>query len=315
MKGTPAAIAGPALVQARRLAQYRAEIARRVAARMPDDGLQQTPYPGLALVRYASPADLGCAQSRPSLAIAVQGAKQVQLGEEVFEYGPANYLVTAFDLPVLARITHATPRQPYLCVVLDINAERLGEVLGEIGPPAPADAPPMRGVALAPVDADLLEPLLRLLRLLDHPADLRALGPLAEREILYRLVTGELGPRLRRLAAGPAHQISRAIDWLQRHYAQPLRIETLAQAVNMSPSSLHHHFKAITAMSPLQYQKQLRLREARRLMLAEPLDAGAAAHRVGYESASQFSREYSRLYGLPPLRDVKRLRCLGDALS
>jgi len=294
-----------------RLAHGRAELAARIRARVTANGPQQTAYPGLALVRFSDPMDLGCGQYRPSLTIAVQGAKRVHLGDEVYEYNQDHYLLSAFDLPVQARITLATPQVPYLCVALDLDARRIGELIDECDPP-PAAAEPaqQRGLGVGRMTADLLEPVLRLVRLLDSPADLRALGPLAEREILYRLLTGELGPRLRRiaLASGPAQQVSRAIEWIKQRYDEPLRIDALAQAVNMSASSLHHHFKAVTAMSPLQYQKQLRLREARRLMLAEPLDAGAAAHRVGYESASQFSREYSRLYGLPPVRDVARLR-------
>lgn len=293
-----------------RLARARRELAARVASRIQQDGPQQTAYPGLALVRFSGPSALGCGEYRPSLTIAVQGAKRVHLGDEVYEYNQDCYLLTAFDLPVQARITLATPEVPYLCVALDLDARRIGELMGEGDLPAASEASPSRGLAVGRMTADLLDPVLRLVRLLDQPEDLRVLGPLIEREILYRLLTGELGARLRRiaLAGGPAHQVGRAIDWIKQHYCAPLRIETLAQAVNMSASSLHHHFKAVTAMSPLQFQKQLRLREARRLMLAEPLDAGAAAHRVGYESASQFSREYSRLYGLPPVRDVARLR-------
>lgn len=294
----------------------RAELAAHIAALAPAEGPQPTAYPGLVLARFSAPTELDCGHYRPSLTIAAQGAKQVHLGDDVYEYDASHYLLSAFELPVQARITLATPRAPYLCLSLDLDPHRIGELVSELDLPADADPGPARGLAVGQITAELLEPALRLLRLLlEAPRDLRVLGPLIEREILYRLLTGELGPRLRRiaLAGGPAQRIAQAIEWIKRHYALPLRIEALAQAVNMSPSSLHHHFKAVTAMSPLQYQKRVRLLEARRLMLAEPLDAGAAAHRVGYESASQFSREYSRLFGLPPMRDISRLRGLVPA--
>ncbi|WP_299453588.1 AraC family transcriptional regulator [uncultured Pigmentiphaga sp.] len=307
---TPSAHRMPPAAGDASLEALRAELAERIAALVPGDGMHETAYPGLIVARFSAPSALDCGQYWPSLTIAAQGAKQVHLGDDVYEYDASHYLVSAFDLPVQARITQATPQSPYLCLALDLDALRISELVSEADLPTAPEAGPVRGIAVGSVNTKVLEPALRLVRLLDEPRDLRVLGPLVEREMLYRLLTGELGPRLRRivLPGGPAQQIARAIEWIKRHFASPLRIENLAQAVNMSPSSLHHHFKAVTAMSPLQYQKQVRLREARRLMLAEHLDAGAAAHRVGYESASQFSREYSRLFGLPPVRDIARLR-------
>ncbi|RZS78937.1 AraC family transcriptional regulator [Pigmentiphaga kullae] len=293
-----------------RLAAARRELAGRIARHAPADGTHPSAYPGLSFVRFSGPSASNCGFYRPSLTIAAQGAKRVELGEAVYEYDERHFLLSSFDLPVQARITCASRVEPYLCVALDIDPQRLGELVGEHGlPPAP-EAPGMRGLAVGTTPVALIEPMLRLVRLLDTPEHLPVLGPLAEREILYRVLTGELGRRLRQaaLSAGASSQIARAIAWIKENYTVPLRIEALAQAVNMSPSSLHHHFKAVTAMSPLQFQKQLRLREARTLMLSELLDAGSAARRVGYESASQFSREYSRLFGSPPLRDVARLR-------
>ena len=183
-----AGLGGPAL------AGLRAELAARISARLQADGPQQTAYPGLTLIRFSGPSNLDCGQYRPSLTIAVQGAKRVHLGDDVYEYDEASYLLSAFELPVQARITLATPQVPYLCVSLDLDARRIGDLIGEVDLPAAAEAAPARGLAVGRITADLLEPALRLVRLLDRPHDLRVLGPLVEREILYRLLTGELVP-------------------------------------------------------------------------------------------------------------------------
>ncbi|WP_057056544.1 AraC family transcriptional regulator, partial [Bordetella pertussis] len=285
------------------------ELASLIERHTPADGSTATALPGLNFYRSSSPTELNVSFYRPSLALLAQGAKRVQLGDDVYEYDTSHYLLTSFDLPVASRVTLATPGTPYLCFALDLDPHRIAGLISELGAP-PAGQPLRRGLTLARLTEPLLDAVLRLARLLDTPADIPVLAPLIEREIHYRLLSGPMGGRLRHIARaeGTALQIARAIDWLRRHYAQPLRVEHLATTVNMSVSSLHHHFKAVTALSPLQYQKQLRLHEAHRLMVAETLDAGAAAHRVGYESASQFSREYSRLCGAPPLRDAARLR-------
>jgi len=249
----------------------------------------------------------------PSLGLALQGAKQILLGQQPFVHVPATYLVTSIDVPVSSQVLHASPEEPCLCLTYRLDLQRIRELLPEVtvARVAAASSP---GLSLSPFDSELLDPLLRLVRLLDAPRDLAVLGPLIERELLYRLLMGEQGARLAQIATSgsQSHQVSRAIDWLRRHYDAPLRIDELAARVNMSASSLHHHFRAITAMSPLQYQKQLRLHEARRLLLAGQSDAATVAHRVGYESPSQFSREYSRHFGAPPLRDVARLRAEGE---
>ena len=247
----------------------------------------------------------------PSLTLVVQGAKQATLGDETYVYGPGNYLLNSVDLPVVCNVTQASADRPYLSACLQLNRPALASLLSAAlpDPVAPPDGME-RGMAVTPLPNSLQDAMIRLIRLLDSPQDIPILYPLIEREILYRLLTGDQGARLRQIAMTDSqpHQIARAIDWLRENFAAPLRIDDLAQRVNMSSSSLHHHFKAITAMSPLQYQKQLRLQEARRLMLAHQLDAASASHQVGYESPSQFSREYSRLYGVPPLKDVSRLR-------
>ncbi|QND68661.1 AraC family transcriptional regulator [Mesorhizobium loti] len=243
----------------------------------------------------------------PCFALVVQGAKSLTLGPDVHRYGVGDYLVVSLDLPVVSRVTEASPDVPNLGLGMRIELERLKELFGRIDSANSALASDeMRAVAVNKAPPDLLDAVLRLLRLLDRPRDIPAMAPLIEQEILYRVATGPFGPALLQIAMleTPTNRIAQAIAWLRLNFTRPLRIEDLAQHVGMSPSSLHHHFKAVTAMTPMQYQKQLRLHEARRLMLSERLDVGSAGYSVGYQSPSQFSREYSRLYGRPPLRDV-----------
>ncbi|WP_238481092.1 AraC family transcriptional regulator [Dyella telluris] len=277
--------------------------------------MHATAWPSLSLFRADSTGVPTCAMYGPGLGLALQGAKQILLGQQTFLHEPASYLVTAVDVPVSSQVVRASAEEPCLCLTFRLDAQRIRELLPEV-PPQRATMTSASGLSVSPLDGGLLDPLLRLARLLEAPRDLAVLGPLIERELLYRLLTGEQGSRLAQIATSgsQSHQISRAIDWLREHYDEPLRIDELAMRVNMSASSLHHHFRAITAMSPLQYQKQLRLQEARRLLLADQCDVATAAHRVGYESPSQFSREYSRNFGAPPLRDVARLRMV-DAES
>jgi AraC-like DNA-binding protein len=274
------------------------------------DGLVRTAIPALSLYRWTFPSDLVCGLYEPALTVVAQGAKCAVLAGETYEYDPAHYLVTSIDLPVVSQVTRATPERPFLCLSIGLDARRIGTLMAKTDLPEPPAMPVQRAMSVSRLAAPLLDAVLRLVRLLEAPADIPILAPLIEREILYRLLTGEQGMRLRHIAmaGSQAHQVARVTDWLKANYAQPVRIEALAKMANMSVSSLHHHFKAITAMSPLRYQKQLRLQEARRLMLAEKLDAASAGHQVGYESPSQFSREYSRLYGVPPRQDVAQLR-------
>ena len=296
-----------------------AELCRLLARHAPVDGVHDTAIPGVAAVRASHPGDeIGHALHQAALCLIAQGAKQVMLGEEVYVYDASRHLVFSVDLPIGAQVMQATPDEPYLCFRLDLPAQAVADTLLRVGaaavpPPAtasPAAAESARGLFLSRTDAPLLDAVVRLLRLLDAPADAAALAPLVQQEIIYRLLRGDEGARLARVAHADsqAHRVTRAITWLKTHYAEPLRIEALARQVHMSASSLHHHFRAVTAMSPLQYQKQLRLQEARRLLLGEVSDAASAGHRVGYESPSQFSREYARLFGVPPARDAQRLR-------
>jgi len=238
-----------------------------------------------------------------------QGSKRVILGDEAFIYDPSCYLVASVDLPVVGEVLEATAERPYLCVMLRLDLKVIASLLLQADLPPPAAAP-TRGLYLTKMSASMAEAVLRLLRLLDTPEDIAALAPLAECEILYRLLKSEEGWRLHQMltAHSQARRIAKAIKWIKTHFAEPLRVEDVADQASMSPSSFHEHFKAVTAMSPLQYQKQLRLQEARRLLLSETLDAATVGHRVGYESPSQFSREYSRMFGTPPATDSKRLR-------
>ncbi|MCY1035253.1 AraC family transcriptional regulator [Corallococcus sp. BB11-1] len=276
----------------------------------PTDGIHATAIPRLVLIRASRPTTPLHVLHEPALCIVAQGRKQVLLGDESYVYGPDQCLVASVDLPVTGQVIEASPAMPYLCFRLDLEPGQLGALMMEAQLEAPASRGMGRGLALGPVDPALLDATARLVRLLDTPRDIPVLAPLVIREILYRLLSAENSARLRQIAMADSRQesVTRAIHWLKAHYAAPLRIERLARAVHMSPSALHHHFKSVTAMSPLQYQKQLRLQEARRLMLAQAMDAAMAGHSVGYESPSQFSREYSRMFGAPPSRDIARLR-------
>ena len=278
----------------------------------PTDGVHGCAVPGLQLIRASAPALPLPALYEPGLVLVLQGRKQATLGSEVLHYDPLHCLLVAMTLLPVGQVTEATPELPYLCLLLLSSPQTLADLLIEVGPAwggtdTPAD--PARGLNLAPVSAELLDAALRLLRLLDAPQDVAVLAPMLRREVFYRVLTGPLGPRLRALAQehSRGRRVGRAIELLQAHWDQPLRIEDLAAAAHMSPSSLHLHFKQLTALSPLQYQKQLRLQRARQLMLSEGLDAASAAHRVGYESPSQFSREYRRLFGAPPRTEVQQL--------
>ena len=288
----------------------REELAERVARAVRDEGILDLPG-GLRLLCASSPTELGHGVSFPAFCMVAQGSKEVLLGDDLYRYDANNYLITAASLPIASRITEASEERPYLGVVLGLDPALVGSVMVEAGHPAPGEKAAVRAFDVSPLDAGLLDAVLRLVRLLDAPAaEARFLRPLVTREIVFRLLEGEQGGRLRQIAVlgGHAHRIARALERLREEFARPLRIEDVAREAGMSVSGFHHHFKAVTAMSPLQFQKRMRLQEARRLMLGEDLDAGSAGHRVGYGDASQFSREYKRLFGAPPARDAERLR-------
>ena len=255
---------------------------------------------------------------QPMLYIVAQGAKRTLLGDSIVEYAAGQYLVVSVDLPITGSVIQASPDAPYLALSLQLDPAVLADMLLTLPNTAKgAQDALLPGLAVSPVTPDLLDAAVRLLRLLDRPADIPMLAPLAEREILYRLLTGAQAAMLRQIALAHSRmaQVGRAIGWIRSHFAEPLRIDAVAQRANMSASTFHRHFKAVTAMSPLQYQKQIRLQEARRLLLAGQADAASIGFAVGYESPSQFSREYARMYGQPPLRDAVRLRSLGPLVA
>ena len=270
-----------------------------------------TEIPGLAFFRHNEPTAPEKGTYAPSICLVAQGAKQVQLGDEEFIYDANNYLVTSVHLPTTYRVINATQNEPYLGLLLKIDIKELSKLMVDSNIPlSRAQQSTTCCMATGAVTLPLLVAFQRLIALLDTPEDIPILAPLYQREILYRLLTGEQGPQLLQIASvgSKSNQIAKAIEWLQKNFDQPLRVDNLATQINMSPSSFHSHFRAMTSLSPLQYQKHLRLQEARRLMIAENLDATRAAFQVGYESSSQFNREYSRLFGAPPLRDVAKLR-------
>jgi AraC-like DNA-binding protein len=287
-----------------------ADLIELVTRHAPGDGLHDTAIAPLQLIRASAPAQRLPSVYEPGLCVVVQGRKQALVAGDVLTYDPLHCLLISVTIPTIGQILEATPERPYLCVRLNLDPREVGALMLEAGASTGEARGVERGLRVSRVSDALLDAVLRLLRLLDTPHDARVLAPLAVREIHYRVLTGDLGPRLRELAVADsqAHRIARAIDLLKRRYAEPVRIEEVAEAAHMSASSLHHHFKQVTAMSPLQFQKQLRLHQARRLMLAEGLDAAAAGHRVGYESPSQFSREYRRLFGAPPRAEIEQLR-------
>lgn len=294
----------------------RASIIRRLLERAVHGSLQQTPeIPGLMLMRIEQPYLNTCSIYEPCVAVIVQGSKRLKLGDETLCYGEDRYLITSMDMPVRSAVIEASVERPYLGVALRLDWREIASLMLESPASSPATtlgsaARDSRAMTTGALTAPLLEAFDRLLALLDQPEHIPALAPLIRREIHYRLLTGEAGARLRQIATvdTQSHQVARAIARLNARFTEPLRVETLAREAGMSVSTFHHHFKTLTAMSPLQYQKQLRLTEARRLMLSEGMDASTAAFRVGYESPSQFSREYRRSFGAPPSKDVAEFR-------
>lgn len=290
---------------------YRKELTERIARALPSNGAAK-PLEGLSFYRASSKLGPIHAVTLPSLCVIAQGVKEVHLGEKTYCYDPYSYLLTTVELPVVGQITEASPETPYLALRLVLDPALIASVMLDAGLPAPRrEGGTMRGLDVSPLGTGLLETTLRLVRLAEaSPAEARVLLPLVTREIVFRLLQGEQSARLRQIAVlgGHAERISQAIGLLRKDFDKQLRIESLAKEIGMSPSVFHEHFKAVTALSPLQFQKHLRLQEARRLMLSEDIDAASAGHRVGYEDPSQFSKEYKRLFGDPPLRDIERLR-------
>ncbi|CAN7348554.1 AraC family transcriptional regulator [Pseudoduganella sp. LjRoot289] len=283
---------------------------QRLGALAQTDGDHGTAIPALRVYRRSKTTDpMPCIYGL-GLGITVQGGKRVSLSGEIFDYGPGQSLVTSVDLPVVSYVTRASAAEPYLAVGLELDAGTIAQVAASMdftGQPAARSA---RAMAVVTLDQGLLEALTRLIGLTAEPQLIPLLGPLTMQEIIVRLLSGAHGPALRHLvtAGTPSQQIAKVISWLKGHYREDFPMDDLAVQAHMSPSTFRQRFRAVAGMSPLQYLKQLRLQDARQLMLNEDIDAGSAAVRVGYESASQFSREYTRLFGAPPLRDIRRLQ-------
>lgn len=274
------------------------------------DGDYTTHIPALMIYRRSVVTDpMPCIYGL-GLGLAVQGGKRVTLGDEIFDYGPGQSLVTSVDLPVVSYVTRASSAEPFLGLRLELDARTIAQVAAEMDFSSPVKAVPTRAMSVVTLDAGLLDALTRLIRLLDEPHLIPLLAPLIQQEIVARLLHGEHGPTLRHLVAigSPSQQITKVIAWLKLHYTESVSMDELAAKAHMSPSTFRQHFRAVAGMSPLQYLKNLRLQDARQWMLNEDMDASSAAMRVGYESTSQFSREYTRLFGAPPLRDIKRMR-------
>jgi AraC-like DNA-binding protein len=295
------------------------ELARLLTAinrHTPDEGIFFTELPGLILARNPTPTEPIAFVVEPSLCIVAQGAKEVRLGEAVYRYDPAQALLLSIDLPVSVRVIEATPARPCLAVRVALDMSVVAELLADFPDTSHTDQSEL-ALAVSPIEPEVLEAVARLISLLDAPQTIASLAPLVLREITYRLLAGTQGMRLRQIAAvgAPALKIADAIRWLRKHFVKPLRGESLARQARMSLSGFHQHFKTVTGLSPLQYQKRLRLQEARRLMIDEGLNAASAAFRVGYESPSQFSREYRRVFGTPPHQDVVARKVNSKILS
>ena len=288
-----------------------AKLARLIAAYAPHDGSFELRVPGLHASRY-SRVNGECvhALSVPSACIVAQGAKTVIVGDEVFEYDASRMIVFSVALPVAAQITQASHSEPYLALRLDLDPHKIADLVLKVYPHGLPPVQERSAVYITPVDASIVSAATRLMECLAHPGDAELLAPLVIDEILIRLMRSPIGVRVAQMgfAESSVHRVAKAISWLRANFSQPMKVEDLAGLVHMSVSSFHEHFKSVTSMSPLHYQKVLRLQEARRLMLSTAMDAGAASQRVGYLSASQFSREYSRFFGSAPTKDIARLR-------
>ena len=292
-----------------RARELRAELARKIVLFMGSEENRATAIPGLTVHQRRAPTAPCSMTYEPGVTVIAQGRKRVDLGRTTFIYGESRYLLTSVDLPIVSQIVEASAEVPCLAMSLKLEMPVIRELLSreEMQRAAiPSDSP---GMATGEATVEFLSACCRLMDLLDTPEDIPFLSGLIQREIVYRILRGPEGARLRATATlgDQSHRTAKAIGWIRANYAKPMRVEDLAQTAGMGVSTLHHHFRALTAMSPLQYQKQLRLQAARARMLVDGLDAASAAFEVGYESASQFNREYSRVFGRPPMRDIRTL--------
>ncbi|MBX9459389.1 MAG: AraC family transcriptional regulator [Rhizobium sp.] len=286
---------------------------RRLALKQADGHTRNTLIPRVAISHGQTGAEASPAVYEPLICLILHGAKCVLIGDQALHYDTASYFISTIDVPATGEVYYSGADQPYLAITLKFDPAVISDVLlimGDDAPPAPTD--PSCGFGISAVTPDLLDAWLRLLRLAETPNDIPVMAPLIEREIIFRLLRGPRGCTLRQVAAGGSRltQVRRSIGWIRDNLAEPFQIDDLAARAGMSVSAFHRHFKAVTAMSPIQYQKRLRLHVARRKLIAEAGDVAHVAFSVGYESATQFSREYARMFGLPPARDGMRLRRL-----
>ncbi|HCH0926733.1 AraC family transcriptional regulator N-terminal domain-containing protein [Vibrio parahaemolyticus] len=269
-----------------------------------------TPISGLRFSRWTTPTPPTSYTHNPSICLIAQGRKRVLLGEESFIYDANHFLISSVDLPIIANIIEASEEQPYLGLIMELDLTEISQLIVDSELAFTQSKEAQKGIAVGELSESLLDAFVRLAGLLDERQNIKILAPIIKREIFYRLLMSEQGTRLHQIvtAGSHSHQIAKAIDWLKNNFVKPLSVGDLASFTGMSKSSFYTHFRSMTSMTPLQFQKKLRLSEARRLMLTENLDAMAATFKVGYESPSQFSREYSRLFGAPPSKDIKSLR-------
>ncbi|MBP2158311.1 MULTISPECIES: AraC family transcriptional regulator [Asticcacaulis] len=293
------------------------ELAAVMRRHAPAEGMLDTAIDGINLIRSDTPTQPIHVVHVPALCIIAQGSKTVRLQGDTFTYAPGQQLSVAVDLPLSGEIIEATSDHPYLCLKVDLDPLMLAAMLKEAGVAKPSSDHSGRGLAIGLCEQDVIDAATRLVKLLDTPATAKILAPLAIRELLYRLILSGHAEGLRHIAFADSRlrRIGLAINWITRNFREPFAISSVAAAAGMSPSSLHAHFKAVTALTPLQYQKRLRLQEAQRLIYAGTMDAASAAFHTGYDSPSQFSRDYRRVFGAPPIRDVTRLRQSGADLE
>ncbi|RYG45926.1 AraC family transcriptional regulator [bacterium] len=293
----------------------RSEMRDRIDRAIRKDGHIE-PFEGVRLMRLAHFTEDILGDTKPSVCFIAQGAKELTLGEVRYRYDPEHFLLATVEIPVRSVVMKPSEETPYLGLRVELDPALVGSVMMEAGLVASSNASEAKALCVSRVDSDLLDAATRLVRLLDSPAQAKTLIPQTKREIVYRLLIGAEGHRLRHLPApgGQTQRIARALEKLRQEFDRPLRIEELAKELGMSSTRFHHHFKAVTDMSPLQFQKQIRLQEARRLMLGEDFDASSAGYRVGYEDPSHFSRDYKRYFGESPMRDVEKLRSMAAAV-
>jgi AraC-like DNA-binding protein len=292
-----------------RMQSIREELVERMATALPEDGSLEV-FPGFFLARSSKPTESVQSVYQPAFCFVAQGGKRVLLGEKLYRYDPGHYLIFTVDLPVVFQVEEASKEHPYLGLRLNLDPSLVASVLMESGIEAKKGNASIKAIDVSPIDAGMLDAVVRLVRLLNTPDQRKFLAPLIIREIIYRLLDEGQGARLSHLLAsgGDTGRISRAIGRLRENFNQPLRMDEIARDLGMSVSGFHHHFKSVTAMSPLQFQKQIRLQEARRMMLGEDLDVASAGFRVGYEDPAYFSRDYKKLFGASPQRDIAKLR-------